>query len=365
MSALPKAVKRQIDEANALVETIKKGGQPPASEPPDPNAPAVPPTAAAATVPPAQPPAAPVVTPPGTPPSDESWERKFRVLQGKYNAEVPRLSQQIRELTSKSQNLETQLVTTQALLTSLGRQQGSAPAATPSVAPASAGVKLVKDEEVTTFGPDLYDFIKRAAREVMPAAPAQPAPQMTQQVQQVQQQVQQLGARVAQNDQQKMIALLTEQVPEWEQVNEDAEFLQWLTQVDPFSGVIRQQLFDQAAERYDGPRIVAFFKGFQNEHAAVTPQPQPTPPVQPASTPQPAPAGTPAALERLVAPGTAKSGAAGAPNEAQKRIYTRTDIDQFVAKKNSFVIKGKKVPDSMVVEERAILEAGREGRISG
>jgi hypothetical protein len=359
MSALPKAVQRQIQEANKLAAQIKQGGQPPAADPPsDPPQPGQQPAAAASPSPPA--PAAQ----PAIPSPEDSWEKKFRVLQGKYNAEVPRLSQQIRELTSDNQNLRSQLTTTQALLTSLGQQRASAPAATPAPAPAAAGSKLVKDEEVKTFGADLYDFIQRAAREVMPAAPAAPAPQVAQQVQQVQQQVQQLGAEVAQTKQQKMFTLLTEQVPTWEQLNGDPEFLTWLDQIDPYAGVKRQQLFDQAAERFDGPRVVAFFKGFQNEHAAVTPPASQTP--APAAAPPAAPpAGTPATLERLVAPGTAKAGAAGAPNEAQKRVYTRADIEDFTRRKNHFVIKGKKVPDALVAEEREILKAANEGRISG
>lgn len=376
MSALPKAVQKQIAAANKLAEQVKKGtppvdgstppAQPASGEPAAQGQPAAQPPAQPSAQPAAAP-AAQVVTPPGQPQPEESWERKYRVLQGKYNAEVPRLQTQIRELTSDNQNLRSQLTTTQALLTSLGRQQASAPAQAPAAGtPPTAGTKLVKDEEVKTFGADLYDFIQRAAREVMPAAPAQPAPQVVQQVQQVAGQVQQLQTEVAQTKQQKMLALLTEQVPDWERLNEDEEFLAWLDQTDPYSGAKRQQLFDEAAGRFDGPRVVAFFKGFQNEHAVVTPPAQQTPPGTPAATPPAVPpAGTPPALDRLVAPGATRAGAAGAPNEAQKRIYTRAEVDAFVQRKNSFVIKGRKVPDALVAEEREILKAANEGRISG
>jgi hypothetical protein len=361
MSALPKAVQRQIDEANKLAAQVKLGGQPPASDPAatPPGQPSAAPAAPAA----AAQPTPPVPGQPGIASPEDSWEKKFRVLQGKYNAEVPRLSQQIRELTSQNQNLQSQLTTTQALLTSLGRQQASAPAGTPVPAPAAAGKKLVKDEEVKNFGADLYDFIQRAAREVMPAAaPAASSPQVAQEVQQVRQQVEQLSTEAAQTKQQKMVTMLNEQVPSWEQVNADPEFLAWLNQTDPYSGTQRLELFDQAAGRFDGPRVVAFFKGFQNEHAAVTPPPSQTPAPAAAAAP---PAGTPATLERLVAPGTAKAGAAGAPNEAQKRVYTRAEFEDFVRRKNQFVVKGRKVPDTMVAEERELLKAANEGRISG
>lgn len=367
MSALPKAVQRQVAEANRIAEELKKGNQPPAASP---NQPAADPNAATANQPPAAP-AAPAAQPPAAAPGqpEESWERKYRVLQGKYNAEVPRLQTQYRDLTDKYQQLQSQLVTTQALLTSLNRQPAPAPAQ-PAAAPPAQRQKLVKDEEVTSFGADLIDVMRRVVREELPATPsvpAQPNAQVVQQVQQVQQQVQQIGADLAQTKQQKMLALLDEQVPDWRTVNEDPEFLAWLDQSDAFSGVKRQQLFDQAAERNDGPRVVAFFKGFQTEHAVVTP-PAPQPPApQPAAQPAAAPVaqGTPAPLERFVAPGATRAPGSGAPNEAQKRIYTRAEIEDFTRRKNGFVIKGRKVPDALVTEEREILKAANEGRISG
>lgn len=360
MSALPKAVQKQIAEANRIAAEIKAGSTPPPADPPA-NPPAAPPASqpAAAAAPPAAAPAASVVTPAGSPPPDESWEKKYRVLQGKYNAEVPRLQTQVREMSSNMQNLQSQLVTTQALMQSLNQRQASAPAQAPAAVP-PASARLVKDEEVKTFGPDLYDFIQRAAREVMPQAPAQPNAQVTQQVQQVKQQVDQIASKVAVNDQQKMVALLDEKVPDWSKLNTDEAFLAWLEQPEPYSGVKRFQLFDEAAARFDGPRVAAFFKGFQNEHAPTPTQPQAPAPAAPAASAAP-----PMTLDRFVAPGTAKAGAAGAPNEAQKRIYTRAEIDAHVTKKNSFVIKGKKVPDALVAEERDIMAAAREGRVSG
>lgn len=362
MSALPKAVQKQIAEANKLAERIKKGEAADGSTPPEPNAPPATPPAAAA--PPTQPPA-----PAASPPPEDSWEKRYRVLQGKYNAEVPRLQTQLRDQQSQLQSMQSSLTTTQALLTALGRQQGSAPVSAPAAASPAVPARLVKDEEVKTFGADLYDFIKRAAQEVMPtpAPSAQPAPQVVQQVQWVEQQVQDLNKKVAESDQQKMMALLADQVPDWEKLNEDADFLAWLDQHDPYSGVKRQDLFDQAAARFDGPRIVAFFKGFQTEHAVVQPPSQPTPPAQPAASnaaPVAAPVGTPAALERFIAPGAARAGATGAPNEAQKRIYSRAEIEDFTRRKNSFVIKGRKVPDSIVAEEKEIFKAASEGRVS-
>lgn len=48
----------------------------------------------------------PEETPPQEDPNSETWQSRYNALQGKYNAEVPRLHQQVRELTQYAQQLE-------------------------------------------------------------------------------------------------------------------------------------------------------------------------------------------------------------------------------------------------------------------
>lgn len=365
MSALPKAVQKQIAEANKIADNLKKGlapdgssppGAPPNNDAPPPIPP--PPAPAAAAAPPAPPTPAPVVTPAGSPPPDESWKRKYDVLKGKYDAEVPRLIQENRQQADLIRTLQTQLTTLQGVISTVNQRGASAPVNPPSGAPATTQ-KLVTDAEVKSFGPDLYDFIQRAAREVAAPMVSQAPQPVAQQVAQIAQTVQTLGKKVEQTDQQRFEEYLTQHVPGWVEQNNDEGFIVWLDQEDAYTGRKRQELLDQAAARFDGPRVAALFKGYQNENAIVTPPQTPAPAA--AAAP---PAGTPT-LEKLVAPGQPKAGPASAPNEAQKRIYTRAEIDDFQRRKNQFVIKGRKVPDALVAEERAILAAANEGRISG
>lgn len=367
MSALPKAVQKQIAEANKIADNIKKGlapdgAAPPGAPPPNDAPPPIPPppAPAAAAAPPAPP--APIVTPAGAPPPDESWEKKYRVLKGKYDAEVPRLIEQTRSQGVLIQTLQGQLTVTQGMISQLNQNRASAPA-TPGGAPAT-GKKLVTDDEVKQFGPDLYDFIQRAAREVSPQGASQTPQPVAQQVAQIAQSVQTLSAKAEQTDKQRFEEYLTQHVPNWVEQNGDEAFIVWLDEEDPYTGRKRQELLDQAAQRFDGPRVAALFKGFQKENAALA-----SPPNSAAAPAAPAPAAAPPsatpALERLVAPGQPKAGPASAPNEAQKRIYTRAEIDDFNRRRMGYVTKGRKVPDSLVQEERAILAAANEGRISG
>ncbi len=377
MSALPKAVRAQIDAANQIANNLKAGKVPVA----DPKTGAVtfedtppgdPPPAAAAA-PPATPPATPpganppvIVTPAGGNPPDEAWEKKYKVLQGKYNAEVPRLQNQVRDLSGTLQDVRAQLTAQQGLLSSLAQRGATAaPAAPAPSAPAQTGDKLVKDEEVKSFGADLIDVMRRVVREELHPHMQRLAP-VSQRVAQVEQTVKGVSEKVVQNDQQKFMTYLAEHAPNWNELNTNEDFLSWLDQVDPYTGSKRQDLMDQAANALDGPRVVAFFKGFQNEHAAVSPpagSAPPAPPAAPAATAQPA--ATPNPLDRFVAPGAARAGAAGTPNEAQKRIWTAAEINDFNMRRESFVRRGKKVPDNLVQMEREIAAAAAEGRVRG
>src|SRR5262245_2589577 len=290
MSALPKAVKKHIDNANKIADDYYKAlrgeqpAAPPAGEPPA-TPPAGEPPPASNTPPAGEPPPA-SNTPPATPPSNVAnipqpdAEQRYRVLQGKYNAEVPRLQTQVREQGDTIKQLRDQLTATQTLLASLSGQQASAPAgnAPPAGTPA-APKKLVQDEEIREFGADLIDVVRRAAREEIaqqvPAVVEQRVAPVAQRVDQVAQAAGSVVKSVQQNDQQSVLDLLADKVPNWTTVNEDPEFLAWLDQRDSYSGARRGDMLSQAYKAHDGPRVVAFFNGFLKEHATVTTPPPP------------------------------------------------------------------------------------------
>lgn len=348
MSALPKVVQKQIAEANRIAEQLNQqrlDGQ--ASQPPDgtpaPDQGAQPPATADGQSPQTAAPA------PAPAPAD-GWEQKYKVLQGKYNAEVPRLQRTVNEQSTAIGELRQQLTATQTMLASLGQRQGAAPAAA-SPAPAGGG-KLVKDEEVREYGEDLTDYIRRVAQDaIMPKVTEQMQP-MRQQVEQVRSVAGQVMQRSAQTDQEKMFALLDAQVEGWQQQNEDGQFLEWLQLPDTYSGVKRMDLLKQAYERYDGPRVVAFFKGYRNEHAVVTP---------PAAA---APSGAPQRkLEEFVAPGTAKAGTTVTQDGAGKRIWTQAEIKQFYDDCAAGKYRTATGQERKKQIEQDIFAASREGRV--
>jgi hypothetical protein len=350
MSALPKQVRAAAEEANRIAGEIKKAqdaanGVPP----PDPAAAAQPAAGAAPATDQSQgQPSTPQPAAAVTPLPVEAWEQKYRVLQGKYNAEVPRLQTQLRDAQTKLEQLQQQVIATQGIVASFSQRQAAAPAGQGSThVPQSS---LVKDDEIRDFGPELYDFIQRTAKQaVLPEVENQLNP-MRQQVQRVANTASQVAQRATLTDQERVIATLAKEVPNWEQLNENEDFLNWLDLTDPYSGEIRGDLLKRAYQRNDAPRVVAFFKGFLNENAVVTPPPTPAPPQ----------GGPQRTLDEFVAPGTPKP-AAGAPNEAGKRTWTEAEIKQFYD--DAAAGKFRRNPQRYAEIEADIFAAQRENRI--
>jgi hypothetical protein len=309
---------------------------------------------------PPQPPAAaapPAQTPPPAP-AEGDWEHRFRVLQGKYNAEVPRLHKQVQTLEQQFQTTQGALSATQSLLANLSAPAPAQPSQQPS---------LVTDKEVQEYGADLIDVIRRTALETVTPKirtleeqfrpVAQTVQQMAPVVQQTQQESQKTAMEVAKEH---FYNGLDSAVSNWEQINGSPEFAAWLDQMDPYAGAKRGAMLAAAYQSFDLPRVAAFFTGFTKEHAAVASTGQ-----QPASTPPgQTPTGTPTvSLASLAAPGTGVGGPAnaGAPNEPGQRVYTRNEIAAFYADVQKGAYRSRDAERRAI--EKDIFMAGKTGRI--
>lgn len=285
-----------------------------------------------------EPPAPP--TPPAEPlpsPVDEnSWEHKYKSLQGRF-APIQQLNNQ---LTERVRALED-------MVEELSRAKPAAPAAQP---PTPAAVELLTPKEIEEYGPEMIDVIRRAAREMA-----------TREVQTVQAQMQELQRRldgtentVVRSSKAAMLAALDQQLPEWREVNMMPEFKSWLALPDPYFGAIRHNALTEAFEKCETNRVLAFFKGFVSELAATTPvgtetgqQPAAQPPAKPS-------------LESLAAPGRARATAGVAP-PGEKQIITTADINAFYAAHRRGDYRGRE--EEFRRAEQELFQAQREGRV--
>lgn len=343
--AAPRQVRKASRQADKLHEEVYTAADAdtadgdPASEAVEPEATAFAAEDGAATPAP-EAPAAPVVAE-ADPVEVEDFEQKYKVLQGKYNAEVPRYARELRDL-------KDQLESQTSILAGLENIRNE-PA---PVAPQVSGSSSISQEEIDDYGPEFFDIVARQASLAM-------SPQLAEIKQQLQQMNSGMGnvaQRLQQTDQERVHAYLDNNVPSWQQLNDDDGFLTWLEQVDRFTGQSRRKLLTEAYQQHDAPRVAAFFTSYQEENAAVTPASEPSP--QPDTGPAKVP------LSQFVAPGAPReSGTADAQDG--KQTWTQAQIAAFYRDVQSGKYRGDARQADKHKIEKDIVAAGREGRIIG
>jgi len=267
---------------------------------------------------------------------EDTIMQKYKTLQGMYNAEVPRLHQQNREMTQRIQQME-------QLLASLSAQQADASA------PPAAVERIVTDQDVAEYGESL-DVMRKVSREELGPV-AQRIAKLEGLLQQMQMnvvpQVQAVAQRQQISAEQQFWADLSTAVPNFRQVNDNPAFQTWLLQADPLTGITRQTYLDDAQRSLDALRVSNFFRTWLESTGQ-------------AAVAQPTGRGPSSELEKQVAPG--RSRGAGAPaNPNQGKMYTPADIQKFFNDVRSGKYKGREQDRARI--ERDIFAAQRENRI--
>ena len=263
---------------------------------------------------------------------EETFEKRYRSLQGMYNAEVPRLHAEKRGLNNRVQQLE-------QLIASMNAEPAT---------PQEPTQSLVTEQDMEDYG-DSIDVMRKVFREEMSSKDAE-INELKQLVRQMQgtvvPQVHQLSQDYAVSNEQRFWADLQTAVPDWQDINGSQEFQAWLLEVDPLTGIPRQTYLDDAQRNMDARRVVNFFtawKGMTGGQDART-----TRESQSASE-----------LERQVAPGKGRSG--GAKPQGEAKTYTSNDIKKFFSDVQKGKYKGREAERDRI--ERDIFAAQREGRI--
>lgn len=167
----------------------------------------------------------------------------------------------------------------------------SAPAPTPTPAPAPQA--RVTDQDVETYGTEMLDLIGRKAAEMAEQIVNDRMAKLEPQLQQTREQVDSVAQRVYVSAEQEFYGELTKVVADWETINQDPKFLNWLAQEDSFSGVQRQALLEAASAKLDHVRVATFFDKFKTDAGLNRPAPAPAPaPAAPPVSPSPRPVGT-------------------------------------------------------------------------
>jgi hypothetical protein len=255
-------------------------------------------------------------------------------LQGKYNAEVPRLSAEVKVLQAK-------LDTATAEVERLRATKAEAP---------KPKTPLVTDKDVEAFGSDLIDVIDRKAREVAETMVGSTVSKFEDENRKLKDQLTGVTERQVSNDRKAYFTELAHQVPDFEALNVDQGFMDWLAAVDPLSGFPRQEYLNKAWTEFDANRTAALFNAYKQLKA-------PAPAVLAApATPQDQ---ARQQLQRQVTPG--KSKLADIPPGAPSKIWTTQEIERFYADVRRGVYHGKDAELAQVESE--IDQAVAQGRV--
>jgi hypothetical protein len=355
---LPRAVREQVARANQLardagIANVPDDNNPlpvvsssPPVEPPA-DTPAAAEGAPAPTQPehspappeaPGQPPSAQPQPPPQPPPTID-WEQRFNTLQGKYNTELPELRGQIRSL--------------QEIL-ARGQDHHIPPPPSNGQRPTSAPVPIPQSD-IDNWGPELITAAQRWAEAKFAPVLADYERRLHQVEGNTQQIAQVSLARGVEG-------ALDQQVPNWQQININPLFIDWLAQLDPFSGRSRKELITEAYGSGNAARTIAFFQAFQREQTAVSPT---TPGILPNQTGNGAMPVGPAAtvpLANLAVPGRGQAAMPSpAPGASSKRNWTGAQITALYEQKRRGAWIGREAEFDAL--ERDIIAAPLEGRI--
>lgn len=293
--ALPKAVQQQLEEADRIVADIngEKTGEDssetnPVNQQVDQNIQADPP---------------PNDLPPDNTVSqetkqseipEEKWAHKYHTLKGMYDAEVPRLHSQMREMQTQMQ----QLIADKAVVEATKVEQKQ------------VVESLITEQDKEAFGPDLIDLIERATESKVGTLREREA-QLVQEIKELKGQLGSVSERQVVSDKDRFLVGLGQQVSDWETLNVDQGFLAWLQQVDPVYGVPRQAALSNAYESLDVTRVANIFKAYK--------QTLPQVPSQSRAKQE---------LQRQVAPTRTRSTTTPSDNVNDK-VFTNQDIEQF------------------------------------
>lgn len=238
---------------------------------------------------------------------DPRWESRYKSLEGKYKAEVPRLAASNKELAAKLQSLEYHIEELKS---------------------AKPKESLIKPEEVQEFGEPLVDLIRRAAREEVSVKENEIA--------ELKRRLESFEHSTTKNAELGFYEKLNAFCGDWMLINDDKDFHSWLDQYDELAGRRRQDLLAEAEEAKDATRVANFFNAWkktQTNREATSSR----------------------SLESQVVPQSTMTES----KPAGKKIWTRQEIANFYSKARSGDIDAKQ----MVAVEADIHAAQLEGRI--
>jgi hypothetical protein len=318
--ALPRQVEAQLKELEEIEKQLAAQQNPQATpEEPAPQ-PAEPAEPTQNPEPVAQQPEAKPEKPTEPEVPDETWQQKSKTLKGRSAAEVPRLHADLRVLKGQVDNLRHAAETKPA-----------EPAKTAKVE------KLVTDADVQAFGEDLIEVQRKVAREVA-AEFRDELDAMRVENDKLREQLNTTGSQVSEASFEQRLYRM---VPDFQDVNADPRWVNWLNEVDPLLRAPRKSVAQDAFNRADAEAVAHYVGMFKS---SITP-------VEPVNDKA-------SELEKQIQP---KRSTSNVPVSQQAKTYTDSQIQKMFQKSVELSSRGQR--EEAMKLEAEIDAAYRENRV--
>ena len=186
---------------------------------------------------------------------DPKWKQKYKTLQGMYDAEVPRLHQQVKDLNTQLEELKKTV-----------ESANDKAAEAKQEAEYERLKNLVTDEERQEFGDDLIEVQRKVAREE--------TAELVKQLEAIKSENAKLHELLQQTDSQvshtSFQHRLTQLVPDFEQVNSDPAWIAWLDENDPLLRAPRRVVAERAYAEGDAESVAHFVNLFRESSGQST-----------------------------------------------------------------------------------------------
>ena len=254
---------------------------------------------------------------------EETFKQKYKTLTGKYDAEVPRLHQQVREMTEATKRLQEEL---KALKVEPTKPKEK--------------VSLVTDADRAEFGEELLDVQRRVAREVSQDYEGR-LEQQDAVIQKLEEKLQQTGNQVGEVG---FSQRLNQAVPDFPQIDNDERWVSWLNEHDP---MLRGPRRVQAQQAFDAGDVDAISHYVSLWKETLAPQADAKP--------------NQAELEKQVAPNRSANSVRTQSTTQNSKIYSPKDADKAWNKVRTLNTRGQYVEAEKL--EADLTVAYMEGRV--
>ena len=178
---------------------------------------------------------------------DVDWQQKYLVLQGKYDAEVPQLRNNVADLKVIADDANQTIAN---LNTMVVEKKGEDPDPDKEKLASTDQSTELKTEDFEGYGDEMIDLINTVKG-------------LATENKSLKGKVENLTSRQVVSAEDTFYDSMDAAVSDWVTINKTPEFLEWLSEVDPLSGLPRQKLLDGASKGLDATRVTHIFNLFK------------------------------------------------------------------------------------------------------